>query len=59
MSDFIIKGSYESLNEASSNIILGELLARKLDLDIGNRVSLMLPDNKLMVKKCALSKVKI
>jgi len=45
VSDFIIKGSYESLNEGSSNIILGELLARKLDLDIGNQVSLMLPDN--------------
>ena len=45
VSDFITKGSYESLNEGSSNIILGELLARKLDLDIGNQVSLMLPDN--------------
>ena len=45
VSDFITKGSYESLNESSTNIILGELLARKLDLDIGNQVSLMLPDN--------------
>ena len=46
VSNFITKGSYESLNESSSNIILGELLARKLNLDIGNQVSLMLPDNK-------------
>ena len=46
VSNFITKGSYESLNEISSNIILGELLARKLNLDIGNQVSLMLPDNK-------------
>ena len=46
VSNFITKGSYESLNENSSNIILGELLARKLNLDIGNQVSLMLPDNK-------------
>ena len=46
VSTFITKGSYESLNESSSNIILGELLARKLNLDIGNQVSLMLPDNK-------------
>ena len=46
VSNFITKGSYESLNESSNNIILGELLARKLNLDIGNQVSLMLPDNK-------------
>ena len=46
VSNFITKGSYESLNENSSNIILGELLARKLNLDIGNQVYLMLPDNK-------------
>ena len=46
VSNFITKGSYESLNESSSNIILGELLARKLNIDIGNQVSLMLPDNK-------------
>ena len=45
VSSFIIKGNYESLNEDSNNIILGELLARKLNLDIGNQVSLMLPDN--------------
>ena len=45
VSSFVLKGSYESLNEDSNNIILGELLARKLNLDIGNQVSLMLPDN--------------
>jgi lipoprotein-releasing system permease protein len=45
VSSFIIKGNYESLNEDSNNIILGELLARKLNLDVGNQVSLMLPDN--------------
>ena len=45
VSSFVSKGSYESLNEDSNNIILGELLARKLNLDIGNQVSLMLPDN--------------
>ena len=45
VSNFIIKGNYESLNEDSNNIILGELLARKLNLDVGNQVSLMLPDN--------------
>ena len=45
VSSFIIKGDYESLNEDSNNIILGELLARKLNLDVGNQVSLMLPDN--------------
>ena len=45
VSSFVIKGNYESLNEDSNNIILGELLARKLNLDLGNQVSLMLPDN--------------
>ena len=45
VSSFVIKGNYESLNEDSNNIILGELLARKLNLDVGNQVSLMLPDN--------------
>ena len=45
VSSYVSKGSYESLNEDSNNIILGELLARKLNLDIGNQVSLMLPDN--------------
>ena len=45
VSSFVTKGSYESLNEDANNIILGELLARKLNLDIGNQVSLMLPDN--------------
>jgi lipoprotein-releasing system permease protein len=45
VSSFITDGSYESLNENSNNIILGELLARKLNLDIGSQVSLMLPDN--------------
>ena len=45
VSSLIIKGNYESLNEDSNNIILGELLARKLNLDVGNQVSLMLPDN--------------
>ena len=45
VSSFIIKGNYESLNEDSNNIILGELLARKLNLDVGNQVSLILPDN--------------
>ena len=46
VSNFIIKGSYDSLNEQADNIILGELLARKLNLDVGNQVSLMLPDTK-------------
>ena len=46
VSNFIIKGSYDSLNENGNNIIIGELLARKLNLDIGNQVSLMLPDTK-------------
>lgn len=46
VSEFILKGSYESLNDDSNNIILGELLARKLNLDLGDQVSLLLPDKK-------------
>ena len=34
------------MNVQADNIILGELLARKLNLDVGNQVSLMLPDTK-------------
>ena len=40
----MIQGSFESLEANSNNIVLGEILARKLNLDLGDKVSLMLPD---------------
>ncbi|MFL2753425.1 MAG: lipoprotein-releasing ABC transporter permease subunit [Gammaproteobacteria bacterium] len=44
VSEFLIQGSFESLEANSNNIVLGEILARKLNLDLGDKVSLMLPD---------------
>ena len=46
VSDFMIEGTFDSLNKDTNNIILGEVLARKLGLDLGDKVSLMLPDSK-------------
>jgi lipoprotein-releasing system permease protein len=46
VSDFMIEGTFDNLNKDTNNIILGEVLARKLGLDLGDKVSLMLPDSK-------------
>ena len=41
--EFMQVGKFESIQE-DNNIVLGRLLARKLNVDLGDKISLMLPD---------------
>ena len=43
----IIEGELESLKAGSYNIVMGELLARRLNLSIGDKVTIMLPQATL------------
>jgi lipoprotein-releasing system permease protein len=42
--EFMQAGSFENIQK-NNNIVLGRLLARKLNVDVGDKISLMLPDN--------------
>lgn len=45
--DHIIEGELESLKAGSFNIVMGELLARRLNLSLGDKVTIMLPQATL------------
>lgn len=45
--DHIIEGELESLQSRSYNVLMGEILARRLNLVVGDKVTLMLPEATL------------
>ncbi len=45
--DFMTKGDFYSLNDGRYQIILGELLARKLNAQLGDKVTLIMPEASL------------
>ena len=42
--EYIVAGAFEKIS-SNNSIVLGKLLARKLNVDIGDKISLMLPDS--------------
>ena len=47
--EFMQAGSFENIQK-NNNIVLGRLLARKLNVDVGDKISLMLPDMSTVVR---------
>jgi len=45
--DHMVEGDLESLQPRSYNVVLGEILARRLNLVVGDKVTLMLPEATL------------
>jgi lipoprotein-releasing system permease protein len=45
--DHIVEGDLSSLQDGGFNVVLGEILARRLNLAIGDKVTLMLPEATL------------
>ena len=42
--EYIVAGAFERIS-SNNSIVLGKLLARKLNVDVGDKISLMLPDS--------------